>query len=37
VRECVVVVRGDADKRLAAYLAPAADAVPARELRALVA
>jgi amino acid adenylation domain-containing protein len=32
-RECVVVARGEAEKRLVAYLAPAAEAVSARELR----
>jgi amino acid adenylation domain-containing protein len=36
VRECVVVARGEADKRLAAYLAPTAAAIPARQLRAFV-
>jgi amino acid adenylation domain-containing protein len=36
-RECVVVARGEAEKRLVAYLAPAAGAVPARELRAFLA
>jgi len=36
-RECVVVARGEAEKRLVAYLAPAAGAVPARELRVFLA
>jgi amino acid adenylation domain-containing protein len=36
-RECVVVARGEAEKRLVAYLAPAANAVPARDLRAFLA
>jgi amino acid adenylation domain-containing protein len=37
VHECVVVVRGEGEKRLVAYLAPAAGAAPARELRAFLA
>jgi amino acid adenylation domain-containing protein len=36
-RECVVVARGEGEKRLVAYLASAAGAVPARELRAFLA
>jgi len=36
-RECVVVARGETEKRLVAYLAPASEAVAARELRAFLA
>ena len=35
-RECVVVARGETEKRLVAYLAPASGAVPGRELRAFL-
>jgi amino acid adenylation domain-containing protein len=36
-RECVVVARGEGEKRLVAYLTPASGAVAARELRAFLA